>query len=202
MADPVGTIGGAPPKESDLQLVLDGGSDFEARLRELGQAKDQATAALGALSLGREAKAALAEAKVLSERAAAEVEIMKREAAADAIRMRAEAQAIVDDATAKATQETQTAFAARAKVETEANKVRDDADAYAKKARADGAAALQDARQRLREVTDTQEEAKGELVRARAATEKANQAAAEAETRTTQFQAKIDCLLAAVRAVT
>ena len=40
MADPVGTAGAQKPVVSDLQLALDGSSDFATRLRELGLAKE------------------------------------------------------------------------------------------------------------------------------------------------------------------
>jgi hypothetical protein len=84
--DPTGTQG-ATKSRDDLSVVFDGGPDFLSRVRQFEEKKRAADEAFERLRLGKEAQAALADAR------------RDREAA---VRQRSDADKILADATAKA----------------------------------------------------------------------------------------------------
>src|ERR1700733_6054381 len=121
MADPVGTAGAQKPAVSDLQLALDGSSNFATRLRELATAKDAAAEALKALALGKEVKAAYAEAKITVANTLSEAETLRLQAANEAVAGQRQSAEIVSAAEARAAQIIVDAQANAAKITAQAD---------------------------------------------------------------------------------
>lgn len=100
-----GGVSAAPPPESDLNLIYQGGQNFLARMAALSDARDKSERALLALAIGNDAKAAYEDAKAKSAEAMALLEKAKADRAY-ALNLVAEAKekagALVADAQAEA----------------------------------------------------------------------------------------------------
>ncbi len=198
MADPVGTVGAAKGMDSDLVLATRGGAGFMARLQQLGDAADRLEQAAARARIGDNIQGALAQAEG------------KLKAASDT---QASAEAVLDDARSKAAETLKRASDAakaadetvqklKAKAETDAADVKAKAVAYAKKKKDDVDEALAAALASVAAAKAAEDRARAQEAEAKAAADRNAKAASLAEARANELQAKIDSLLAAVRAVT
>lgn len=100
MSAPVGTQGKTQP--TDLELALNDSQDFLKRLQQLAAAKEANDASLKSLNLGREVKAAYAEAKHAVELAVSEAATLRAAAERELGAARANAAQVIQAAEARA----------------------------------------------------------------------------------------------------
>jgi chromosome segregation ATPase len=196
MADPTGTAGLRPETQSDLALATRGGAGFMQRLQQLGDAADRLEQAAAKVRLTDTIQSSLqqAEAKL------ADAEQQNQNARRMVQEATMRAKGIVDSASKQASETSKTALGVKVRAEADADVVRKNADDYAKKMRDEADAARADIKTRVDAARAAQGKAIEELANAKAATDKATQAASLAETRAKELQAKIERLQAAIRA--
>lgn len=195
--DPIGTQG-LLRRPSDLDMALEGGSDFTTRLQLLAAKKDAADSALRDLNIGNDIKAALADAQ--SQRA--DAENLHEKSVALVAEAKKEAERIVNAANASAQGITDAAAADAKHVSEAAEKTKADADAYA--------AATKEAADSLHREAEDHNAAAGALRQSMeqtasdhaAAIAAAEAARAEAETTRATLQAHIDKLHGVLRDIT
>ena len=197
MADPVGTVGGARQAETDFGLVLKGGPDLGARLQQLADARTAHDAAFERLSLGKSAQAALDAAN----HKLSDAEQLNRLARATVEEARSTAKDIVEKASKQASEVSKASLAAKVKAEADANVLLKDAEGYAKRVRDEADAGKAEMDKRMADVTAAEERAKAAEAAARTAANKSSKATAAANALSKDLQAKIDQLLAAIKAV-
>jgi hypothetical protein len=197
MADPTGTAGlRSGGIDSDLALATHGGVGFMARLQQLGDATDRLEKAAAVARLTDTIQASLqqAEAKL------ADAEQQNQNARRMVQEATMRAKGIVDSASKQASETSKTALGVKVRAESDADQVRRAADDYAKKMRDEADAVRADIKTRVDAARAAQGKAIEELANAKAATDKANQAASLAEAKARELQAKIERLQAAIRA--
>ena len=130
MSDPIGTQGMVGGPRGDMDIALEGGSNFMDRLKQLGDARDAAAKASKELALGKaimaaqaEAKANLAQSKTIRASAEADSKAAAHEAANVRARAQGEAAAIVAKAQAQAKKLTDEATAAQGTAKAEADRL-------------------------------------------------------------------------------
>jgi F0F1-type ATP synthase membrane subunit b/b' len=130
--DPVGTQGGEKKTAvNDLQLALDGGSEFATRLKQLADAKDQAKLALDSLGVGKDIKTSYAEAKKTVASALTEAEALRLQASNDLANAHRNAALAVKDAETKADGIIAEANSRAGQIIADAQQTKTAADAYA-----------------------------------------------------------------------
>lgn len=197
--DPIGTQGASKTAPSDLQLALEGGDEFAARMKQLAMAKADAETALQNLGLGRNIRQAQADAKVTVAAAVSESNALRLQAENELASAKQQAETIVGAATANAAQIVAAAHAKAGDELSAAAKTKQDAQQYAGQKAAEIDALKTEATEHRASADKTNTDALAVLQQHRDALSRTQLAEAAATSAKAEFETKIEQLHKALR---